>query len=785
MSWAAVVSGKARDLRTPPVSLPASHPVTLIHTPSLSTPDPVSSPPKTPCLLDLPSHPSSIPLTSPSPLPSIVQDPPHGTIVDTVHHIQCSPPPPTLTSPLLTPQNNLSSPSMWDDPRVVAIYRLWTHHISNFMAQPVPFFHFFVVSVQFRLSVFEAGLTFHPDTDPANPVLINLNSARFGMAERISALSPPAGLEARVTASPLSSVSTPHQTHPLSPLSEPSQPSHPVPPLHNPAFFTSNANSLYNAVKAANAAVPNEKPLVPIVPYPSPMLHMDPNSEFHFFDSIPLSEDNLLRQFSEGVRIDVSDSDSERYSEADIATANATKSKKSFKENSQTILYAQRRHSGRSKVVSRVLDIRVPSHPICKHLSDKAKVEFIEQINEIFPSITPPPEFADIRAGLLEYLRDIITHNWEGANIDIYGSTGNGLDLRSADIDMSLYMPKDLAMAHSPEKGKSGAPVILAELASIMEQKNFVILRKILEARVPVIKMQDPISKVQVDVCMNNILAVRNTELLKAYVDLDERFRYVCILVKLWAKRRKLNEAYSGTLSSYAYTLLVIHYFQTLKQPVLPCLQQMVNGKVVPPSNLPTEMTDNGNNKLYNTYFDRSVKPATYKCKNTSPVHELLLGFFRYYAYAFKYRTDLVSIRLGVRTRRSARKWDEQTVYGEWERKQAEYRSAVDAAQAALEARRKADAEERRRTKCANGTESKDTKEVTGSQVKRERIQYPRRPRLGSKHLFCIEDPFDIDHDLSRGMEKAAVTVIRQEMMRAYEMIAESGDFEFVCEEFG
>jgi DNA polymerase sigma len=48
------------------------------------------------------------------------------------------------------------------------------------------------------------------------------------------------------------------------------------------------------------------------------------------------------------------------------------------------------------------------------------------------------------------------------------------------------------------------------------------------------------------------------------------------LLVKAWAKARNVNSAYVGTLSSYAYTLLVIDHLQRRPgAPVLPVLQEM------------------------------------------------------------------------------------------------------------------------------------------------------------------------------------------------------------------
>lgn len=672
--------------------------------------------------------------------------------------------------------------SMWDDPAIASTYRLWTQHISFFMAHPVQFFGVFVTNHVFRQSVFDAGLTFHPNTDPNHPVLINLNSTRFGMAERISALSPPAGIDLQLSAStPPPATSAPtklpaSRVTPVAPINTTVQP--PTSPIAIPPIHPISSPVYLSSPGYFDGSSPLQNPDRPSVLYePYSGIFLAPED----MDSLAITNQNIgpddtLRPRMSDVKPDASDTESERLSDADHSYTNSiVKPRSIIPFNGMFNTHrTEPVRDGRQKVVSRVVDIAMPSFAERKPLSDKAKVELIEQIGETFPKITPSPNFVTIRDHLLKRLQGVIAQEWPTAEILIYGSAGNGLGLRSADVDMSLCIPKDVSSPRRYKGGDEGsARVVLTRLSEIVTQNNIQVLGMFLDARVPVIKMRDPISSLHVDVCVNNILAVKNTQLLKAYADLDERFRYLCMLVKMWAKRRDLNDAYNGTLSSYAYTLLVIHYLQTLDKPALPCLQRMVNGKVVSDdSEIPLEATGNGGSREYNTYFDRSLTSKEYSSENTDPVHELLVGFFYYYAYVFHYDTDLASIRLGKRTSRSERGWNKDSLFEERDGRN-EVHQALSEETKALKGKENV----AKRVGSQNGISDLDSK--------REQVTYLRSPRIASKHLFCIEDPFDIDHDLSRGMEAAAVTVIRQEMMRAYEILAGTGDWQSVCEEYG
>lgn len=77
-------------------------------------------------------------------------------------------------------------------------------------------------------------------------------------------------------------------------------------------------------------------------------------------------------------------------------------------------------------------------------------------------------------------------------------------------------------------------------------------LQALTRARVPIVKLMDPETGISCDICVNNVLAVVNTKLLRDYAQIDVRLRQLAFIVKHWAKSRGVNQTYQGTLSSYA-----------------------------------------------------------------------------------------------------------------------------------------------------------------------------------------------------------------------------------------
>lgn len=139
---------------------------------------------------------------------------------------------------------------------------------------------------------------------------------------------------------------------------------------------------------------------------------------------------------------------------------------------------------------------------------------------------------------------------------------------------------------------------------------------------------------IQCDLNFAGHLGIYNTRLLHCYAISDQRVRDMVIFVKAWAKRRKINSSYNGTLSSYGYALMVLHYLMRIpEQPVTPDLQLLSNVSVEGRSPEVVDVICNGHvvKFLADEEYIRDLVRAGQWTRNQDSLGSLLRGFFRYY----------------------------------------------------------------------------------------------------------------------------------------------------------
>ncbi|XP_011069389.1 UTP:RNA uridylyltransferase 1-like [Sesamum indicum] len=300
---------------------------------------------------------------------------------------------------------------------------------------------------------------------------------------------------------------------------------------------------------------------------------------------------------------------------------------------------------------------------------------------EVFESLMPSEEEKVKQKQLLTVLEKLVTKEWPDARLYLYGSCANSFGFPKSDIDVCLLI----------EDGNIDKREILLKLADMLQLDNLQNVQALVHARVPIVKLMDPITGISCDICVNNLLAVVNTKLLRDYAQIDVRLRQLAFIVKHWAKSRGVNETFQGTLSSYAYVLMCIHFLQQRRPAVLPCLQRMRATYFATLENVEC------------SYFDQVEKLRNFGARNGEGVAHLVWAFFHYWAYCHDYTNDVISVRTGSTLSKRAKDWTR---------------------------------------------------------------------RVGNdRHLICIEDPFEVSHDLGRVVDKYSIRVLREEFERAAEIM--------------
>lgn len=271
------------------------------------------------------------------------------------------------------------------------------------------------------------------------------------------------------------------------------------------------------------------------------------------------------------------------------------------------------------------------------------------QIIQNYTQLKPTRESDAIRLAILTDIQKRLDSWFPQSSllVELFGSGGNGLYFPGSDSDVCVYYSKV-----PPERS-----ITIYELGVSLRQANWTKNVSIIaHAKIPVVKMTHIKSGLPVDVSIENTIAIENTRLIGLYMDLDSRVKPLAFALKVWCKSRAISHPRDGTLSSYSYTLMLIHYLQRTYPPVLPNLQSA--GKALRPFEHTYER------EIIQCFYDEN---PVFVSKNKQDVAALLLGFFRYYATEFDFDNCCVNIRHDVRdpllkSEKGTRDWGQKRI---------------------------------------------------------------------------------------------------------------------------
>ncbi|RPA77623.1 hypothetical protein BJ508DRAFT_165692 [Ascobolus immersus RN42] len=347
-------------------------------------------------------------------------------------------------------------------------------------------------------------------------------------------------------------------------------------------------------------------------------------------------------------------------------------------------------------------------------IEDQLKV--INEVAEKYiKAATPSEEDLAIRKELKEDLEKICQQVSPNGTLELFGSVASGFATVNSDLDLIFCEDGE------PREDPFEVPIKLTEK---LKQAGFNILM-LPKTRVPIIKVNstpdpnqdtsDPKKAIAVDIGFGHKsdLAFRNTELLQTYAKCDARLKPMVLFVKWWSKMRKINNTYRGTLSSYGYVLMIIHYLiNIVKPPVLVNLQSWGIPEGTPESEV--RHKDGWNIWYWKEHKEQELLAQNGGItSNKADIGLLLRGFFEYYAKDFEWNHHVISIR---------------TKGGLLTKVEKDWKSAI-------------------------------------HRSNKAEVEYKDR------YLFAIEDPFETTHNISRTCSSTGVKRIRFEFNRASRLI--------------
>ncbi|XP_041861938.1 terminal uridylyltransferase 4 isoform X2 [Melanotaenia boesemani] len=267
---------------------------------------------------------------------------------------------------------------------------------------------------------------------------------------------------------------------------------------------------------------------------------------------------------------------------------------------------------------------------------------------ELSPSHVEQQKREQILASLERFIRKEFN---DKAQLCLFGSSKNGFGFRDSDLDICMTLE-----GHETAE-KLNCKEIIEGLAKVLKKHTG--LRNILPittAKVPIVKFEHRQSGLEGDISLYNTLAQHNTRMLATYAALDPRVQFLGYTMKVFAKRCDIGDASRGSLSSYAYILMVLYFLQQRQPPVIPVLQEIFDGKTVP-----QRMVDGWNAFFFDNLEDLRRRLSD-RQPNTESVGELWLGLLRFYTEEFDFKENVISIRQRKRLTTFEKQWTSKCI---------------------------------------------------------------------------------------------------------------------------
>ncbi|XP_051547805.1 terminal uridylyltransferase 7-like isoform X2 [Myxocyprinus asiaticus] len=264
--------------------------------------------------------------------------------------------------------------------------------------------------------------------------------------------------------------------------------------------------------------------------------------------------------------------------------------------------------------------------------------EFRKTLSEVceqcYRDFAPDDVEEQVREHILQDLETFLRCQVPGAKLVLFGSSKNGFGFKQSDLDICMTLED-----HDTAEGLDSIAIIESLAKALRKHQGVRNILPITTAKVPIVKFYHIKTGLEGDISLYNTLALHNTQLLASYAAIDARVKILCYVMKVFSKVCDIGDASRGSLSSYAYTLMVLYFLQQRNPPVIPVLQEIFDGE-----RKPVVLVDG-----WDVHFFKDLKNLRdywpeYK-KNKESVGELWLGLLQFYTEIFDFKENVICIR--------------------------------------------------------------------------------------------------------------------------------------------
>ncbi|XP_074595864.1 terminal nucleotidyltransferase 4B-like [Brevipalpus obovatus] len=174
-----------------------------------------------------------------------------------------------------------------------------------------------------------------------------------------------------------------------------------------------------------------------------------------------------------------------------------------------------------------------------------------EEIIDFYEYMSPTVEEHYMRIRVVENIKMVIKKLWPKAKVGVFGSFKTGLYLPTSDIDLVVQGKWETLPLHTLEKAILDAGISDSDSIKVLDK-----------ASVPIIKLVEKTTEIQVDISFNTNNGIESAKLIKEFKLEFPNLPKLFLVVKQFLLQRDLNEVFKGGISSYSLMLMVVSFLQ-------------------------------------------------------------------------------------------------------------------------------------------------------------------------------------------------------------------------------